>query len=300
MAEGRLEEEVKAEGIIAALITPYDEQDTVDTKELRRLVNHLIERGVHGLFVVSNAGEFYALSDYEKELILNVVVEEADGRVPIYFGSGAITTRDAVRLTKMAAENGADAVSVITPYFIRFSEGELYDHYKAISEAADVPVLVYSNPSLTGISVSAKLMTKLVQIENLIGIKDSSGDLALTQEYIAVSPKLSVLAGRDGLILSTLIHGGTGAISSTANVAPSLAVEIYEAFRSGDLEGAAAAQNKLATLRQAFRLGTFPSVLKEALIQQGFEVGPPRKPARPLTLENRSRLRDVLASLELL
>lgn len=288
-------------GIIPAMVTPLTADGEINEPALRRLTNYLIDGGVHGLFATGSQGEFWAFSADEKRRVWEVVVDEAKGRVPVYAGTAAVTTREAVALTRLAEEVGVDAVSVLTPYFISPNENELYDHYRAIAEATRLPVLLYSNPARTGVKLSVKLVARLAQIDNIVGIKDSSGDLELTAQYIEATPSdFAVLMGRDTLIYAGLMYGAKGSIAATANVAPALVVKIYECFKAGDYEGARKAQEALAPLRLAFSWGTFPVVIKEALDLMGMEGGPARAPVGPLSPEVREQLRRVLVSMNVL
>jgi 4-hydroxy-tetrahydrodipicolinate synthase len=236
-----------------------------------------------------------------KKKVVEVVVEETRGRVPIYVGTGSITTREAVALTKMAEAAGADAVSVITPFFIRPNESELLEFYTAIAKATRLPVLLYNNPGRTGVNLSTDFVVRASKVENIVGIKDSSGDLTLTAEYIRrTSEKFSVLAGRDTLIYGTLCYGGKGAIAACANVAPKLIVEIYEAFMVGDMKRALSAQFRLAPLRLAFDLGTFPVVIKEALNLMGIDAGVGVPPVGGMDPKAKADLKEVLKSMSLL
>ena len=288
-------------GIIPAMVTPFDSKDRLNEAVLRKLTNYLIDGGVHGLFVIGSQGEFYALTREEKKRITEIVVEEVNGRIPVYIGTGAMTTREAVLLTQMAERAGGDAVSVITPCFISPSEHELYEHYVTIAKSTKLPVLLYGNPGRTGINMSVELVAKLSRLDNIVGIKDSSGDLTLTMEYIRnTDADFSVLAGRDTLIYGTLLYGGKGAIAATANVVPRLVVEIYEAFVKGDLEQAKKAQFRLAPLRIGFGLGSFPVVIKDALELIGIDAGCARKPIKSLSGSQKGTLRKILEDLGLL
>ncbi|GAB4534753.1 MAG: 4-hydroxy-tetrahydrodipicolinate synthase [Anaerolineae bacterium] len=282
-------------GIIPAMVTPLDDQEELDEAKLRRLVNFLIEGGVHGLFPIGSQGEFYAFSPEEKRRVLEVVVEEAAGRVPVYAGTGAITTRQVIELNKVAEQAGVDAVSVLTPFFINPSETELYEHFVAIAEATSLPVLLYNNPGRTGVKLSVGLVARLAEHPNIVGIKDSSGDLTLTIEMVRqTGDDFAVLMGRDSLIYAGLQHGIKGAIAATANVVPGLVVEIYQAFMEGDMARSLAAQEKLLPLRLAFDLGTFPVVVKDAMNMIGVPVGPARRPLTSLTGTARDKLREIL------
>jgi 4-hydroxy-tetrahydrodipicolinate synthase len=201
-------------------------------------------------------------------------------------------------LTQLAQKAGVDAVSILTPFFVSPNEDELYDHYRAVAEATDLPVLLYSNPGRTGVNLSPDLLARLSEIENVVGIKDSSGDLQLTAAYIrATPPEFAVLMGRDSLILAGLLYGAQGAIAATANVVPALVARIYDRFKAGDLDAAKQAQDILMPLRLAFSWGTFPVVVKEALNLMGLEAGPVRGPAGPMTQEKRTQLLTVLRDL---
>ena len=288
-------------GIIPAMVTPLTSDRKINVESLRKLTNYLIAGGVHGLFAVGTQGEFYALTYEEKKKVIETVVEEARGRVPVYAGTGAVTTREATALTQMAESAGVNAVSVITPYFIKPNEVELMEYFTTIAKSTRLPVLLYGNPGRTGISLSTDLVIRLSKVENIVGIKDSSGDMTLTAEYIRrMDDKFSVLAGRDTLIYGTLCYGGKGAIAATANVAPKVVVEIYEAFVAGDLKRSLAAQYRLAPLRLAFDLGTFPVVIKEALSLIGIEAGVGIPPVGGINPKAKEELQEILKNMGLI
>jgi 4-hydroxy-tetrahydrodipicolinate synthase len=261
----------------------------------------LIDGGSHAVFAIGSQGEFWAFSADEKRRVWEIVVDEAAGRVPVYGGSAAVTTRQAIELTHLAEQAGVDAVSVLTPYFISPNDNQLYDHYKAIAESTRLPVLLYSNPARTGVKLSVGLVARLAEVPNIVGIKDSSGDLELAAEYLRVAPdKFSVLMGRDTLIFAGLLYGARGAIAATANVKPRLVADIYDKFMAGDLDGARKAQQALAPLRLAFAWGTFPVVIKEALDLMGMDGGPGRAPVGPLSADQREKLKGVLKDMGVL
>jgi len=291
----------EVKGIIVAMVTPLKEDESLDEEGLRALINYLIEGGVHGIFCCGSQGEIYSLTDGERRKVIDITVDEVNGRVPVYAGTGEITTEKVIRLTKYAKDAGADAASIVTPYFIKPSSHELYMHYKRIAEAVDIPIILYNNPDRTGVNLDAQTVSRLAEIDNIIGIKDSSGDLTLTAEYIRLTPEdFAVIAGRDSLILATLLYGGKAAIAATANVAPKLVVEIYESYIKGDLKRAREAQFKLLPLRTAFSLGTFPVVVKEAMKMIGKPAGPAKSPVGSMSEENRKKLASVLQDLGLI
>jgi len=292
---------IQPKGIIPPMVTPLDKNENVDKKAIFRIVNYLIKRGVHGLFPLGSTGEWYGLSIDQKREVIETVMEATDKRVPVYAGTGAITTKETIYLTKLATDIGVDALSVITPVFISPNEQELFNHYQAIASSTDSPIILYNNPGRTGINLNVDLVVKLSKINNIIGIKDSSGDMAQGAEYIRrTDNNFSVLAGRDTLIYGFLAYGGKGAIAATANIVPQIVVKIYEEYQKGNYQEALKAQFQLAPLRIAFSLGSFPVVMKEGLNLLGVEVGSTLKPIQPLTEEAREKLREVLRSMQVL
>src|SRR5437868_8355979 len=222
---------LKIHGIIPPVATPMQANEDLDLPRLRWFLDHLIKSGVHGLFVLGTNSEFYALDENEKQQVIATAVAQVRQRVPVYAGTGAETTREAVRLTKMAEREGVDGVSVITPYFVNPSQQEIYDHYRRIAENTALPVVLYNNPGTCGgVKIDVDTVARLAEIPNILAMKDSSGDLQNTNECIRVVPdRFAVLQGRDTIIYPSLIFGARGAVPATGNVAPALLVEIYEA-----------------------------------------------------------------------
>ncbi|MCX6328084.1 MAG: dihydrodipicolinate synthase family protein, partial [Bacteroidia bacterium] len=232
-----------------------------------------------------------------------ITVDETKGRIPVYAGTNGITTRETVMLTQLAQECRVDAVSVLTPMFIAPTQDQLIKHYQTIAENTNLPLILYNNPPKTSVSLAPSTVAKLAEVPNIAGIKDSSGDMTLTAEYIRLTQHIddfSVLMGRDTLIYGALCYGAAGSIAACANVAPGLCVDIYEKFIAGDLKGALKAQFTLAPLRIAFTLGTFPAVIKESLNLLGIEAGPCMEPVGLMTGDERAKLRQVLLDMGLL
>jgi 4-hydroxy-tetrahydrodipicolinate synthase len=216
--------------------------------------------------------------------------------VPVFAGTGAESTREAVRLTRMAEKEGVQGVSVITPYFVMPSQQEIIDHYRRVAENTSLPVILYNNPATCGgVKIDVDSVAKLAGVANILGIKDSSGDMQNANEMIqAVPDRFSVLMGRDTLIYQALIWGARGAVPASANVAPHLAVEIYEAFQRGDHAAARAAQLRLNPVRLSLTLGTAPGGVKAALSLLGMPIGPSRAPVGPLSPEKQQKMRAAL------
>lgn len=291
-------------GIIPAVVTPFTPDERVDEVAFRKVLHALIDQGVHGLFPVGTGGEFFALSREEKERLMAVAVEEAAGRVFVMPNVGAITTAASVALARHAEAVGSDAVSVVTPFFLKPSQEELFEHYKAICAAVKIPVLAYNIPDRTGgVALSVGTVSRLArEVPNFAGIKDSTGDLANAAEIVeACPPGFRVFMGRDTLIYGALLYGCLGAVAATANVAPGLAVGIYRAVAAGDLPRARALQARLSPVRRLFAVGSHPAGIKEAMVQLGMlGCGRCRRPTLDPTPAQKDEVRKILKESGLL
>ncbi len=290
-------------GVIPPIVTPVDAHENVDKVALQRVIDYVIAGGVHGIFVLGSNGEFYAFDSINQQRAAEITVEHVNGRVPVYVGASAITTKEAVMLARMGEAVGADALTVLTPMFIQPNEEEMYEHFRAVADAVRLPVLLYNNPGKTTNNISIPLLKRLASIENIVGIKNTSSDFPQTIRFIDATkdiPDFEVLAGSDYLIHATLSHGGVGCVAGTANVAPKLVVEIYEKFVAGDLAGSLAAQYKLLPLRDTYSYGSFPVVMKDCLNLLGLDVGAPVKPITHCSHERQAALKAVLQTLGLL
>ena len=225
-------------------------------------------------------GEFYAFNNDEKYEIIKTAVEAVNGRVPVYAGTGCVTTKETIEFSLKVKDLGVDCLSVISPYFVSVSQEDIYNHFSAVAKAVDMPILLYNIPARTGNNIDFKTVKKLMEFENIIGIKDSSGNFDNTLKYIEnTNSRINVLAGSDSLILWTLMAGGTGAISGCSNVFPELMVSIYNYFIKGDIEKANEAQKKIRPFRNVMQMGNPNSVVKLAANLRGFNVGPARRPS---------------------
>ena len=293
---------LKPHGIIPALVTPLDEKGNLIEESLKNIIDFTIDAGVHGVFVLGTTGEFYGLDYNQKKRIIELTVEYTAGRVPVYAGASEITTDNCIKLTNLAENIGVDAVSVLTSFFIRPSQDELFDHYLNIAKSTKLPVILYSNVGRTNVNISPNLTAKLADIESIVGIKDSGGSLTQTAQYInqTIDKDFNVIAGRDTQILATLVYGGKGSIAATANIVPDIVVGIYNSFIAGNIEKARQYQYKLSPLRAAFELGTFPAVVKEAMKIIGIDAGVTFKPVGPLSNDNYEKLKDIITNLEII
>jgi len=288
-------------GIVVPLLTPFTSNDAIDEDGVRRLTRRMVAAGVHGVFPCGSSGEFWVLDDEERCRIIQTVVAEAAGDVLVYAGVGAVGTRQAIKLTRCAEEGGADALVVITPFYINPTQEELYHHYAAIARSTSLPVIPYNNPSRTGnVNLEPATMARLAEIENLAGIKDSSGNIGQTADYITLCPPgFAVFQGRDDMIFPSMVLGAVGGVAAEGNVAPEMCVELYDAFMANDWERSKAVQVKLAKFRRALALGTYPAALKTAMTMIGEPMGAPRSPAAALPAAYLDRLRQILINLDL-
>ncbi len=290
-------------GIIPPIITPTTEDGKVNFEVLEQLTNHLINEGVHGVFPFGTTGEFYAFDNYTYKKVLETVKRVVNGRVPVYAGANSVTTKGVLDIIKICEEVEVDAVSVLTPTFISQTQDELYDYFCTIANSTKLPIIMYSNPPKTQIKMSPELVKKLAKIDNIIAIKDSSGDMTTAAEYIRLTrdnKNFSVLMGRDTLIHAALCYGATGAIASCSNIAPKIASSIYNKYVSGDIEGSLEAQFAFAPIRIACSMGTFPAVIKEGLVMQGFDVGKCVAPIAELSQAEKEKLKDILVEAGLI
>lgn len=287
-------------GIIVPILTPMREDESIDESALRQEIERLLANGVHGLFPLGTNGEGYLLSEEEKERVLSVCVEQVHGRVPVYAGTGMISTRDTIRLSQKAVALGADVLSIVTPYYAAASQEELYEHYRTIARHVAAPILLYNIPARTGNALAPVTVERLSGIDNIVGIKDSSGQFDTILQYIERTRQndFRVLSGNDSLILWTLLAGGVGGIAGCANVFPQNMVSIYRSFLAGDLAAARLAQDAIRPFRDCFRFGNPNTIVKKAAALMGYPVGPCRAPFCRLSDEGQSALEQVLASLK--
>lgn len=286
-------------GIICPILTPMKADESIDFDGLRSEIDRLINAGIYGIFCFGTNGENYALSENEKIEILEVTIDHVAKRVPVYAGTGCITTSDTVRLSKKAQSLGADVLSIITPSFAAISQEELYRHYVEVGKNVDIPIVIYNIPPRTGNKVLPETLGRLARdVDVILGAKDSSGDWNNLLSYIEVTKGLDkdfrVLSGNDSLILQCLEAGGKGGIAGCSNVYPHALLDIYNKFVSGDLDGAKAAQESIVPFRAIFKYGNPNTIIKKAAAMLGYPVGDLRRPFNLLEKEAMDALKKVL------
>ena len=291
--------QIELKGIIPPILTPMNSDESVNLDVLREQIERMIEGGVHGLFPFGTNGEGYILSEKEKIEVLEVTIDQVNGRVPVYAGTGCISTADTIRMSKKAQELGADVLSIITPSFALASQKELYNHYAEVAKHVDIPIVLYNIPARTGNKLLPETVAKLAKdVDVIMGAKDSSGDWDNLQAYINLTRDLDmgfkVLSVNDSLILPCLKAGGAGGIAGCANVYPHVLASIYDLFKAGKLEEAEVAQESIASFRAIFKYGNPNTVVKKAVSMLGYPVGDCRRPFNYLCDEGVEELRKVL------
>ncbi|MEH2931496.1 dihydrodipicolinate synthase family protein [Candidatus Ventrimonas sp. KK005] len=269
-------------GVVVPILTPIDADEQIDEKKLREQVDYVIEGGVLGILAFGSNGEFYVVEEDEMERGLKIMVDQAAGRVPVYFGIGAISTKKCVRLAKMAKANGAAGISILQPMFLKPTETELYLHFKTIADCVpDMPVLLYNNPGRVGYTMSGNLVERLAhEVANIVGMKDTSGDITQTAEFIRRTRDVNfkVFGGKDTLLYASMCHGAVGGVCTAANFMPELITDVYNKFVAGDWKGSLEAQFKLNPVRLSMDGASFPVAAKDMANLRGRDIGVPYTP----------------------
>ncbi|MDD3429886.1 MAG: dihydrodipicolinate synthase family protein [Oscillospiraceae bacterium] len=272
-------------GVVVPILTPIDENERIDEAKLRNQVDYVIDGGVLGILAFGSNGEFYMIEEDEMQRGLSIILDQAAGRVPVYFGIGAISTKKCCRLAKMAVQCGAWGVSVLQPMFLKPTYTELYNHFKTIAESvSDTPVLLYNNPGRVNYTLSAQLVEDLARnVPNIVGMKDTSGDITQTAEFIRRTRDIGfkVFGGKDTLLYASLCHGAVGGVCTAANFMPELITGVYNKYIAGDLQGSLEMQFKLNPVRLSMDAASFPVAAKDMANLRGRCVGVPYLPTLP-------------------
>ena len=266
-------------GVIVPILTAIDDQERIDEARMRAHVDYVIEGGVSGILAFGSNGEFYVIEEDEMKRGLQIMVSQAAGRVPVYFGIGAISTKKCCRLAKTAG------ISILQPMFLKPTRAELYEHFKAIAESVpNTPVLLYNNPGRVGYTMTADLVDDLAHnVPNIVGMKDTSGDITLTSEFIRRTRDVGfkVFGGKDTLLYASMCHGAVGGVCTAGNFMPELITDVYNKYVAGDLAGSLEAQFKLNPVRLSMDPASFPVATKDMANLRGLDVGVPYLPNLP-------------------
>jgi 4-hydroxy-tetrahydrodipicolinate synthase len=281
-------------GSIVALITPFRD-GAVDAKAFQKFVDWQIKEGTHAVVPCGTTGESPTLSHAEHNRVVELCVEAAKGRVPVIAGTGSNSTEEAIALTRHAKKAGADAALVVTPYYNKPTQEGLYQHYKAIQDAVELPIIIYNIPARCVVDMSVATMARLAKLPNIVGMKDATNDLARPlRTRAAIGPDFTMLSGEDVTALAFMAQGGDGCISVTANVAPRACADMHEAWQKGDWARAMRINERLGPLHDALFVETSPAPVKYAasLLEKCTpEVRLPLVPASP---EAQDKLRQAM------
>ena len=286
-------------GVIPPTITVFEEDESVDYGRTADHARYVVDGGAHGVFPLGTNGEFPLLTGEERDGVVEAVVEEID-EVPVIAGVGAPSTYETVQHAEHAESVGADGIVVVTPYYYPLDGDAALAHYRRVAESVDLPVYVYHIPSKTGNALSLETLDALSEIENLVGVKDSSKDVPWLAQAIDAHPDLTFLAGSDSLLFPGLEIGCSGMVSAVANVFPELVVDLYESYEEGDEERARELQSEVYDARDATKYGAYMAGVKSALPHVGFEAGPLRSPLRTMDEESEETMVADLEELDLL
>lgn len=300
----KMKKKIILEGIFPALITPFTKKGEINEEKLRELIDFLIEKGIHGIVPVGTTGEFMYMRKKEKRKVYRIVIDQVNGKIPVITGAGASGTKEAIELAKIAEDLGADAILVVSPFYLKPSDKGVYQHYHTLANKVGIPIVLYNIPQCTGYYISGEVIEDLAEIDNIVALKDSSGNLSYMLEVMnRVNGKIKIFVGYDEVVMPALSSGANGAILASANLIPEIWVKIYKKVKNGEIEEAAKIQRSIQKLARIITRKGGILAVKKALEMRGIKVGTARKPLSlggSLTLENTEEIKLELEKLGLI
>ncbi|HWM01050.1 MAG TPA: 4-hydroxy-tetrahydrodipicolinate synthase [Actinophytocola sp.] len=286
-------------GILTALVTPFDADGQINVDGLRQLVDRSIDGGVDGVVACGSTGEFAAMSGAERRLVVETVIDQAGGRVPVVAQTGALSTAEAIELSRHAQGAGASVLMVVAPYYEPLTLDETLLYLRTVADAVDIPVMLYNLPGATGVNLDPETVGTLArEVENIRYIKDTSADMAQAGRLIHhYGDVISTFLGWDSLLLAALTEGAAGVMAGTANVMPEELVAVCRAVQSGDFDRARAEWARIYPLMDAMMSAPFIPAVKAALRARGVEVGEPRRPILGLDPQTEATISELAAAL---
>jgi 4-hydroxy-tetrahydrodipicolinate synthase len=285
--------------VLTAMVTPFDQNGEIDFNATRNLVNYLLANGTDGLVVSGTTGESPTLSPDEKVALFKFVVEVVGGRVPVIAGTGSNNTRASISLTKQAEEAGVDGIMLVVPYYNKPNQEGLYQHFKTIADSTKLPIILYNIPGRSSINMAVETVVRLSEIENIVTVKEASGNLDAMAEIISKTPSdFTLYSGDDGLALPVLAIGGAGVISVASHVIGNELQDMINSFTGGNHQKAAEAHRKLLPIIRSLFAQPSPAPVKAALNMNGINVGGLRLPLIPLNDEEKSTLQSILPTIK--
>ncbi|MBM7586888.1 4-hydroxy-tetrahydrodipicolinate synthase [Bacillus pakistanensis] len=281
--------------VSTAMVTPFDHKGNIDFQKTTQLVEYLINNGTDSLVVAGTTGESPTLSSEEKLALFRHVVKAVDKRIPVIAGTGSNNTYATIELTKKAEQAGVDAIMVVAPYYNKPSQRGMYEHFKTVAAATSLPVMLYNVPGRTAVTISAETIIELSKIDNIVAVKEASGDLdAITEIISNTGDDFLLYSGDDALTLPVLSVGGVGIVSVASHVVGNEMQDMVSAFLEGELAKAAKLHQRLLPLMKGLFTAPSPTPVKTALQLKGLDVGSVRLPLIPLTEEERMNISSLL------
>ncbi|HDR7795634.1 TPA: 4-hydroxy-tetrahydrodipicolinate synthase [Bacillus luti] len=290
----------KIKGAFPVLITPMDEFQEIDWKGLKQNVNYFINQKVAGIIINGSTGEFVSLSKEERLNIVETVLKEVDGRIPVIVGTAAETTKETIEYTKHAEAHGADCALIINSYYCKPKEEEIYFHFKEISNAVNIPIMLYNNPFTSGVDMSTELMLRIgKECENVTHIKESSGDIRKARDLVRQGEgAFQVFCGSEDLVMESYLVGATGWVSVAGNIVPGLVTKMYDHFQNGELDRAWEINDAILPLCEFLEgSGKYVQIVKRSMELHGQVGGPSRYPRLGLTKEEDQKLQAILSEI---
>ncbi|MDP3065301.1 MAG: 4-hydroxy-tetrahydrodipicolinate synthase [Methanobacteriaceae archaeon] len=297
---------MKMEGTTVAMITPFTSDDEVDEEGMRENINYLIDNGVEGLLAAGTTGESATITHTEQRKMMDILVDEVNGRVKSIAGAGSNSSKEALGLVKYAQDAGADAALVITPYYNKPQPHGLYEHYRMLNDSTQIPLIVYNVPSRTGTDIDVETMGQVAQLDHVVAIKEANPDMdKISQEVqkirqLGLEDNFQIISGNDNLTLPMISQGAKGVISVVANVDPARMSEMVRLALAGDYAGARELHYELYDLMKVLFVESNPVPAKESLKMIGRPAGHVRMPLAPLKDQSVEKIRKVLKDLELI
>jgi len=291
----------KFEGTFVVSVTPMTKDEEIDLKSFQDNIDYYIENGVHGIAVNGSTGEFATQSLEELKSVVDAAVEIVNGRIPLISGTAACSTRRVIELTKYAEEAGVDGALIVPPYYSKIDETEIYEHFKMIDEAVNIPIMVYNNPWTSKIDISPEGLARLAELDNIRYVKESSGDITRIPRILGLTDgKMTVFCGSDNLALESFFMGAKGIICVAANIFPKHMSKLYEyANVEKDYDKAKALYSTVLPLCNFLEsTGKFTQTAKYGIEYFGRKAGPPRKPFLPLSEEHKRQAEEIFKSIQ--
>ncbi len=286
-------------GAGVAIVTPFNDNG-IDYDAFRGIIEYQIANKTDAIIVCGTTGESSTMPDEEHLAAIKFAVDTVSGRIPVIAGAGSNDTKHGVELCRAAEKLGIDGLLLVTPYYNKTSQRGLYEHYKAMADAVNVPIILYNVPSRTGLNIDVKTLKKLAQIDNIVGIKEASGNISYATQVAAECPELDMYSGNDDMIVPIMSLGGKGVISVLSNVMPAETHDICEKYLTGDVKGSLELQLKLLKLVKALFIEVNPIPVKTALNLMGMKAGKLRMPLYEMEEQNLEFLKEAMAELNLL